>query len=89
MIYAGTMPLYAVIIREKFPLRMMGAIIGASAMAGSLGMSTGPLLGGLIYDRMDSYTLMYVGSWGMGLAAMLLLMAFRPFPARIRVAGAD
>jgi MFS family permease len=81
-IYAGTMPLYAVIIRENFPLRMMGTIIGGTAMAGSLGMSTGPLLGGLIYDHFDSYTLMYVGSWGMGLAAMLMLMAFRPFPRR-------
>jgi MFS family permease len=79
-IYAGTMPLYAVIIRENFPLRMMGTIIGGTAMAGSLGMSTGPLLGGLIYDHFDSYVLMYVGSWGMGLAAMLMLMAFRPFP---------
>ncbi|OWT59183.1 MFS transporter [Candidimonas nitroreducens] len=79
-IYAGTMPLYAVIVRENFPLKMMGTVIGALAMAGSLGMSTGPLLGGLIYDRLDSYTLMYVGSWGMGLAAMLILMAFRPFP---------
>lgn len=82
-IYAGTMPLYAVIIRENFPLKMMGTVIGAVAMAGSLGMSTGPLLGGLIYDRLNSYTLMYVGSWGMGLAAMLVLMAFRPFPARV------
>ncbi len=81
-IYAGTMPLYAVIIRENFPLKMMGTIIGGTAMAGSLGMSTGPLLGGLIYDRFDSYALLYVGSWGMGLAAMLILMTFRPFPAR-------
>ncbi|OJU31873.1 MAG: hypothetical protein BGN94_12210, partial [Rhizobiales bacterium 68-8] len=70
-LYAGTMPLYAVIIRENFPLKMMGTIIGGTAMAGSLGMSTGPLLGGLIYDRFDSYALMYVGSWGMGLAAVL------------------
>jgi predicted MFS family arabinose efflux permease len=79
-IYAGTMPLYAVIIRENFPLKMMGTIIGATAMAGSFGMSTGPLLGGLVYDRFDSYALMYVGSWGIGLAAMLILMTFRPFP---------
>jgi predicted MFS family arabinose efflux permease len=81
-IYAGTMPLYAVIIRENFPLRMMGTIIGGTAMAGSLGMSTGPLLGGLIYDQFNSYALMYIGSWGMGLTAMLILMAFRPFPRR-------
>ena len=81
-IYAGTMPLYAVIIRENFPLQMMGTIIGASAMAGSLGMSTGPLLGGWIYDHMNSYVLMYVGSAGLGLVSMLILMAFRPFPER-------
>jgi MFS family permease len=79
-LYAGTMPLYAVIIRENFPLKMMGTIIGGTAMAGSLGMSTGPLLGGLIYDHFGSYALMYVGSWGMGLMAMLILMSFRPFP---------
>ncbi len=79
-IYAGTMPLYAVIIRENFPLRMMGAIIGGTAMAGSLGMSTGPLLGGLIYDHFGSYAPMYAGSWAMGLAAMMILMTFRPFP---------
>jgi len=81
-IYAGTMPLYAVIIRENFPLKMMGTIIGGAAMAGSLGMSMGPVLGGLIYDRFDSYALMYIGSWGMGLAAVLILMTFRPFPQR-------
>ncbi|WP_426959019.1 MFS transporter [Muricoccus radiodurans] len=83
-IYAGTMPLYAVIIRENFPLRMMGTIIGGTAMAGSLGMSTGPLLGGLIYDQFDSYAPMYVSSWGTGLAAMLILSAFRPFPKKQR-----
>ena len=88
LLYAGTMPLYAVIIRENFPLKMMGTIIGGTAMAGSLGMSTGPLLGGLIYDRFDSYALMYVGSWGMGLAAVLILMTFRPFPARMQLAPA-
>ena len=49
-IYAGTMPLYSVLVRENFPLRMMGTVIGGTAMAGSLGMATGPLAGGLIYD---------------------------------------
>ena len=81
-IYAGVMPLYAVIIRENFPLKMMGTMIGGTAMAGGLGMSTGPLLGGLIYDRFDSYALLYAGSWGMGIAAFLIAMTFRPFPRR-------
>ncbi|SFU11046.1 MFS transporter [Mesorhizobium sp. YR577] len=78
-IYAGVMPLYAVIVRENFPLRMMGTIIGGTAMAGSLGMSTGPLVGGLIYDHFDSYAWLYIGSWGMGVAAMLIALTFRPF----------
>lgn len=79
-IYAGTMPLYAVLVRENFPLRMMGTVIGGIAMAGSLGMATGPLAGGLIYDTFASYTWLYVGSWAMGLGAFLIAMTFRPFP---------
>jgi MFS family permease len=79
-IYAGIMPLYAVLARENFPLRMMGTVIGGTAMAGSLGMATGPLAGGLIYDAFASYTWLYVGSWAMGFGAFLVAMTFRPFP---------
>lgn len=78
-VYAGTMPLYAVLVRENFPLRMMGTIIGGTAMAGSLGMSTGPLVGGMIYDRFGSYAPMYIAASAMGLAATLVLVAFRSF----------
>lgn len=79
-IYAGTMPLYAVLARENFPLRMMGTVIGGTAMAGSLGMATGPLAGGLIYDAFASYAWLYIGSWIMGLGAFLIAMTFRPMP---------
>ena len=79
-IYAGTMPLYAVLARENFPLRMMGTVIGGTAMAGSLGMATGPLAGGLIYDTFASYAWLYIGSWIMGLGAFLIMMTFRPVP---------
>ena len=65
-IYAGVMPLYAVLARENFPLRMMGTVIGGTAMAGSLGMATGPLAGGLIYDTFASYAWLYIGSWAIG-----------------------
>jgi MFS family permease len=79
-IYAGTMPLYAVLVRENFPLRMMGTVIGGTAMAGSLGMATGPLAGGLIYDTFASYAWLYIGSWIMGLGAFLIILTFRPMP---------
>src|SRR5438874_792587 len=79
-IYAGTMPLYAVLVRENFPLRMMGTVIGGTAMAGSLGMATGPLAGGLIYDTFASYAWLYIGSWLMGLGAFLIILTFTPMP---------
>jgi MFS family permease len=78
-IYGGVMPLYSVLIRENFPLRMMGTVIGGTAMAGSLGMATGPLLGGLIFDRFASYSWLYLCSWGLGMGAFLIAMMFRPF----------
>ena len=75
--YAGVMPLYAVLARENFPLPIMGTIIGAAAMASSLGMALGPLAGGLIFDRYGSYGLLYIGSFGMGLGAAAIMMCFR------------
>ena len=59
-------------------MRMMGTIIGGTAMAGSLGMSTGPLVGGLIHDQLDGYVWLYVMSGAMGLAAFGIAAAFRP-----------
>jgi MFS family permease len=79
-IYAGTMPLYAVLARENFPLRIMGTVIGGTAMAGSLGMATGPVAGGLIYDTFASYAWLYIGSSAVGLGAFLMALTFRPFP---------
>jgi MFS family permease len=79
-VYAGTMPLYSVLIRENFPLKMLGTVIGGTAMAGSLGMATGPVAGGLIYDTFASYAWLYIGSWALGLGAFAIALTFRPFP---------
>jgi MFS family permease len=88
-IYAGVMPLYAVIARENFPLTMMGTVIGATAMAGSLGMALGPVAGGLIYDAFATYSWLFVGAFGMGLGAFLIALTFRPFPQALRPAAAQ
>ena len=79
-IYAGTMPLYSVLVRENFPLRMLGTVIGGLSMAGSLGMATGPIAGGLIYDTFGNYAGLYIGSWAVGLGAFFIILMFRPFP---------
>lgn len=87
-IYAGVMPLYAVIARENFPLRMMGTVIGGTAMAGSLGMAIGPVAGGLIYDVFASYGWLYIGAWGLGIGAFLIALTFKPFPRERALAAA-
>ena len=68
------------IARENFPLRMMGTVIGGTTMAGGLGMATGPVVGGLIYDSYASYSWLFIGSFGLGLGAFLIALTFRPFP---------
>ncbi|HLP26766.1 MAG TPA: MFS transporter [Acidobacteriota bacterium] len=82
-VYAGVMPLYAVLARENFPLRLMGTVIGSTAMAGSLGMALGPIMGGLIYDRLGSYGALYLGSAALGIGAFLIALRFRPASAMI------
>jgi MFS family permease len=57
---------------------MMGTVIGGTAMAGGLGMATGPLAGGLIYDAFASYGWLYIGAWGLGIGAFLIALTFQP-----------
>ena len=85
--YAGVMPLFAVIARENFPLRMMGTVIGSTTMASSLGMALGPVLGGLIYDTLSSYAWLFIGAFALGIGAFLAALAFTRLPRRQVVAA--
>ena len=82
MAYGGVMPLYAVLIRENFPLRIMGGVMGAATMISALGMAAGPLAGGWIFDQYGSYAWLYVGSFGIGWGAVAIALLFRPMAAR-------
>jgi MFS family permease len=83
--YGGVMPLYAIVVREYFGARIMGATFGAVAFASTLGMALGPWLGGVVYDSFGSYAWLFVGSFGIGLGAVAIAFAFRP-PAPFRIA---
>ena len=52
------------------------------AMAGGLGMATGPVAGGLIYDSFASYSWLFVISFGLGIGAFLISLTFKPFPRK-------
>lgn len=82
MAYGGVMPLYAVLAREYFPMRIMGTVFGGAAMVSSLGMALGPAAGGWIFDTFHGYGYLYIASFGMGLAAVAIALAFpTPSPA--------
>jgi len=87
MAYGGVMPLYAVIAREYFPMRIMGTVIGASSLIASLGMSLGPAVGGWIFDTFGTYGWLYLGSLAMGFAAAGIALAFPSGPATQRAAA--
>jgi MFS family permease len=76
--YAGIMPLYAVLVRENFPLPIIGSVVGAASMASSMGMALGPLAGGVIFDTYGTYRWLYVGSVLLGLGAAVIMLTFRP-----------
>ena len=76
--YAGVMPLYAVLVRENFPLPIIGTIVGATSMASSPGMALGPLAGGVIFDTYGTYGPLYVGTFLTGLTAAFVMLTFRP-----------
>jgi len=86
--YGGVMPLYAVLAREYFGQRILGAVFGAAAMVSSLGMAAGPAVGGWIYDSFGRYTWMYVYSGAIGLGAVAIALAFPPFPKAVRASPA-
>jgi MFS family permease len=82
--YGGVMPLYGVLAREYFGLRILGTVFGAAAMVSSIGMALGPWAGGWIYDTYASYGWLYIGSFGIGLGAVAIALAFPPQPSRSR-----
>jgi len=67
-----------VLVRENFPLPIIGTVVGAASMASSLGMALGPLAGGLIFDIYGTYGRLYIGSCLVGLGAVVIMLLFRP-----------
>ena len=61
-------------------MTMLGTIMGGTGMAGSLGMATGPVLGGWIFDVTGGYGSLFIVSCLFGLAAFVIATTFRPFP---------
>jgi MFS family permease len=79
--YGGVMPLYAVLARDYFGPRIMGAVFGAATMVSAMGMAAGPAIGGWIFDHFGSYAGMHLSSLAIGLGAVAIALIFPPLPA--------
>jgi MFS family permease len=78
--YGGVMPLYAVLARESFGQRVMGTVFGAMTMVSALGMAFGPWAGGTVFDALNSYAWLYIGSATVALAAVAVASVFSRRP---------
>jgi MFS family permease len=76
--YGGAMPLYAILVREYFPAKIMGSVFGVVASISTLGMALGPPVGGWLFDHFGGYGWLYVASSAIGVAAALIAMTVRP-----------
>jgi MFS family permease len=83
--YGGVMPLYAILVREYFGERVIGAAFGAVSLAATLGMALGPWIGGWLFDVLGSYAWMFIGSSAIGVGAVAIAFTFRP--PRVQTAG--
>jgi MFS family permease len=76
--YGGVMPLYAILTRQSFGARVMGTMYGAVFGISAIGMGIGAYLGGFIFDQMGTYMGLYVVSFLLGVAAIMLAFGVRP-----------
>src|SRR5690242_17786040 len=87
--YGGAMPLYAILVREHFPAKVMGGDSGLVAVIAALDKPLGPPVGGWLFDRLGGYGWLYIASSAIVIAAALMAMTLpprRPRPAVLAAA---
>ena len=56
----GIVPAYAIIVREYFPAKRVGVLVGAAIMATMIGMALGGWMSGKVFDLTGSYHAAFV-----------------------------
>ena len=81
--YGGVMPLYALVAREFFGARAMGASYGGVFMLSCIGMGLGAWFGGWIFDSIHTYSIMYIlGGLSSAVGAVLAMQLRAPHVER-------
>jgi ATP-binding cassette subfamily F protein 3 len=76
--YGGAMPLYALVTRESFGERVLGTAYGGVFFIACIGMGLGSYAGGAIHDLLGTYQWLFLGSFAIGVMAVVLGMTLRP-----------
>ena len=75
--YGGAMPLYALVTREYFGERVLGTAYGGVFFISCIGMGLGSYAGGAIHDLLGTYQWLFLGSFAIGMMAIVLGMTLR------------
>jgi MFS family permease len=76
--YGGAMPLYPLVTREHFGERLLGTAYGGVFFISCIGMGLGSYAGGAIHDLMGTYQWLFLGSFAIGVMAVVLGVTLRP-----------
>jgi MFS family permease len=76
--YGGAMPLYALVTREHFGERVLGTAYGGVFFISCIGMGLGSYAGGAIHDLLGTYQWLFLGSFAIGMMAIVLGVTLRP-----------
>lgn len=72
--FGGPMPVYAMLFREYFGTRHIGSILGFFFLTAAIGMGSGGMLGGVLYNMFGDYAVPFFTSTGTGLMAAFLAL---------------
>jgi MFS family permease len=75
--YGGAMPLYALVTRESFGERVLGTAYGGVFFISCIGMGLGSYAGGAIHDLLGTYRWLFLGSFAIGMMAIVLGVTLR------------
>jgi predicted MFS family arabinose efflux permease len=75
----GIVPMYAIIVREYFPPRQAGTLVGLAIMSTILGMALGGWMSGAIFDLTSSYRQAFANgiAWNALNAAIVVFLLMR------------
>jgi MFS family permease len=84
----GIVPMYAIIVRERFSPAETGTRLGIVLMATLIGMAVGGWLSGVIFDLTGSYRAAFLNglAWNVLNGGIVIWLLLRPTPPRLATA---